>query len=495
MIISSLPMIAVLLPLFGSIPVLYAEKYVSEQFRNALAVIIAAITFLLTMMMIPPIMSGYILEYVLISAETIPVGVAFMADHLGLIMAVFTSFAWMLATIYSIGYMDHEHAKNRYYSFLILTLGATMGIVLTKNLFALYIFFEMMGITSYVLVIHEETPEAMKAGNKYLFFCIGFGLFLLLAILVTYIIAGTLDLGQVGMLPHAGASKLLYTIIFWAFIAGFGAKAGLIPMHVWLPEAHPIAPSPASALLSGVMIETGVYGIIRVIYNVFGTALISELGVHTILAIIAGISIVGGSAVAISQKEIKRMLAYSSISQMGYPILGAALLTSSGLTGAIFHLFNHAFMKGALFLVAGAIIHQTGIRNIDDFKGMGKKMPLTMLVFTIAAFSMIGVPPLNGFMSKWILCIGALEAGSAVLMSFMAVLLLSSLMNAVYYMPIIIRAFLGGHEGIGKAKNVDPGMSMLIPLLLLALGCILFGVFAILPLSIITPAVNTLFGV
>ncbi|MDI6860337.1 MAG: proton-conducting transporter membrane subunit, partial [Methanocellales archaeon] len=145
--------------------------------------------------------------------------------------------------------------------------------------------------------------------------------------------------------------------------------------------------------------------------------------------------------------------------------------------------------------VAGAIIYQTGIRNIDDFKGMGKKMPLTMLVFTIAAFSMIGVPPLNGFMSKWILCIGALEAGSAFLMSFMAVLLLSSLMNAVYYMPIIIRAFLGGHEGIGKAKNVDPGISMLIPLLLLALGCILFGVFAILPLSIITPAVNTLFGV
>jgi len=491
--ISVLPVIAVLLPLLSTPLVFFAREAISEDFRDYFAIGVSVIAFLAVMAMIPTLMGGKIIEYLLISKDMTPVEVAFRVDHLSLIMAIFASFVWMVATIYSREYMDQEHAKDRYYAFMMLTLGATLGIVLTKNLFALYIFFEMMALSSYVLVIHEETNEALSAGKKYLFISIGFGLCLLLSILVTYMIAGTLDLTQIGILPHEGASKLAYGILFFTFIAGFGAKAGMFPVHIWLPDAHPVAPSPASALLSGVMIESGAYGIIRVIYNVFGPELVSEIGVHIILAILAGISIFLGSAVAISQKEIKRMLAYSSISQIGYPLLGAALLTPSGLEGAIFHLFNHAFMKGCLFLCAGAIIHQTGLRNIDDFGELGQKMPVTMLCFTIAALSMIGVPPLNGFVSKWILCLGALEAGNIVLMLFVAVLLLSSLMNAIYYMPVIIKAFFGPRSK-KPVKKVDPGPSMLIPIVALALGCIIFGIFANLPLSIIELAVHALLG-
>ncbi len=491
--ISVLPVIAVLLPLLSAGPVFFARGAISEDFRDYLAIGVSAITFLAVMAMIPTLMGGKIIEYVLISQEVTPVEIAFRVDHLGLIVAIASSFVWMLAMIYSRRYMAHEHAKDRYYAFMVLTLGAMMGIVLTKNLFALYVFFEMLALSSYVLVIHEETKEALSAGKKYLFISIGFGLFLLLAILMTYMIAGTINLDQIGILPHEGASKLAYGALFFAFIAGFGAKAGMFPVHVWLPDAHPVAPAPASALLSGVMIKAGAYGIIRVVYNVFGPELVSEIGVNTILAILAGITIFLGSAVAISQKEIKRMLAYSSISQIGYVILGATLLTHEGLKGSILHIFNHAFMKGCLFLCAGAIIHQTGLRNIDDFGELGQKMPVTMLCFTVAALSMIGIPPLNGFVSKWILCLGALEAGNIVLVLFVAVLLLSSLMNAIYYMPIIIKAFFGP-KSKKQVKNVDPGLSMLIPIVALALGCLLFGIFANLPLSIIELAVHALLG-
>lgn len=494
-VISLLPVIAVLLPFFGSLPVFFAGKMISRAAGNALAVIITAATFLSVLMMIPHVMGGYRLEFVLIPVSAVPVEIVFMVDHLGLVTAIFSSALWLAAVVYSVEYMAQEHAQDRYYSFLMLTLGATLGILLTKNLFALYLFFEIMALTSYVLVIHEETREALAAGLKYIFVCLGFGLCLLLAILVTYSVAGTLDLGNAGILPPGGASGMVYTILFWLFVVGFGAKAGLFPLHFWLPDAHPVAPSPASALLSGVMIGTGAYGIIRVIYDVFGISLVSELGLNAPLAVIAGAAIILGSAVAITQKEIKRMLAYSSISQIGYPVLGAALLTPAGLEGAIFHLFNHAFMKGCLFLCAGAIIYRCGIRNIDSFSGLGRRMPLTMLCFTIAAFSMIGIPPLNGFISKWILCRGALEAGTVPLMLFVGVLLLSSLMNAVYYLPIVIRAYFGDADMNADVENSDPGAWMLLPMLALALVCIISGICANTPLSVINPYVVAIFGI
>ncbi len=482
---SMLPTLAVLLPFLMAGPI-YLIGRKSEKLRDSLAVGTAFITFLLTLLMIPPVLKGLVLEHVLLPATVSPIPLEFMADPFGLFVAVISAFAWLLATVYSLGYMAPEHAKNRYYSFLILNLGAMLGVVLSRNLFTLYIFFEILAIASWVLVIHEETEEAMAAGKKYLFMGIGGGLFLLFGIIVTFIQSNVLDITKVGILTYQGP---ITHLVFYAYIIGFGVKAGMFPMHVWLPDAHPVAPAPCSALLSGVMIKAGAYGIIRVVYNIFGTSLIRSMNAHIIMAGLAGTGIILGSAVAISQKSLKRMLAYSSVSMICYVILGSMFLTQRGLEGAMLHLFAHLFMKDTLFLCAGAFIFMTGKKNIEDYKGIGKKMPFTMLGFTIAAMSMIGLPPFVGFISKWYLLLGSLDAGSGFLTFYVVVLLGSSLMNAVYYMPIIISAYFGispgGHE---KVEANEAPWVMVVPILIFALGVVFFGMFPNIPLKLIKPA-------
>ncbi|MEE8168569.1 MAG: proton-conducting transporter membrane subunit [Candidatus Hydrothermarchaeales archaeon] len=483
---SILPVIAVWLPAFMAVPIYFAGKR-SESLRNKLAVVTAAISFLALLALIPRVLQGIVPEFIVLPSTISPIAIEYMADPFGLVVGIVGAFAWLLATIYSIAYMEPQHAKNRYYAFLILTLHAMLGVVFAKNLFTLYVHFEVLALASWVLVIHEETEEAMTAGKKYLYMGIGGGLFLLFAVVMTYIQADVLDLNRLGLLEYQGT---ITYIIFVCYIIGFGTKAGMFPMHIWLPDAHPVAPAPCSALLSGVMIKAGAFGIIRTVYNIFGIELIRQMNIAVPVAILAGMGIILGSAVAISQKVLKRMLAYSSISQIGYVILGSMFLTKRGLEGSILHLFNHVLMKDALFLCAGALIFKTGMTHIDDFKGIGRKMPLTMLAFSISALSMIGFPPLAGFISKWYLLLGAMDAGSTVLAVFVAVLLISSMMNAVYYMPIIIGAYFGeAHEEI----EIDEApLVMLIPILLLALGVLLFGILPNIPLALIHPAAELL---
>lgn len=486
---SILPVLAVLIPFFMSIPVYLIGKH-SDDLRDYLAVATTVVVFLLTLLMIPPVLNGKMLEYVLLPATVSPIPLEFMADPLGLFVAIISAFAWMLATIYSVGYMAPEHAKNRYYSFMVLNLGAMLGVVLSRNLFTLYIFFEILAIASWVLVIHEETEDAMAAGKKYLFMGIGGGLFLLFGIIVTFIQSNTLDITKIGILTYQGP---ITHLVFYAYIIGFGVKAGMFPMHVWLPDAHPVAPSPCSALLSGVMIKAGAYGIIRTVYNIFGTSLIRSMNAHIVMAGLAGTGIILGSAVAISQKSLKRMLAYSSVSMICYVILGSMFLTQRGLEGAMLHLFAHLFMKDVLFLCAGAFIFMTGKKNIEDYKGIGRKMPFTMLAFTIAAMSMIGLPPFVGFISKWYLLLGSLDAGTGFLTFYVVVLLGSSLMNAVYYMPIIIGAYFGDSHGEHeKVETKEAPWVMVVPILIFALGVVFFGMFPNIPLKLIKPAAKML---
>jgi multicomponent Na+:H+ antiporter subunit D len=377
-----------------------------------------------------------------------------------------------------------------------------------------YIFFELLSVASAVLVFHEETPEAMRAGFKYLFLGVAGGLVLLFSIIATYQITGHGDLSMIGI-GLKGNRFLPY--IFWGYVIGFGVKAGMFPVHIWLPSAHPIAPSPASALLSGVMIKAGAYGIFKTAYNIIGVQDIfsSHMDMILVLLILALITIFLGSAVAITQKEIKRMLAYSSISQIGYVIMGIALLSSRGIIGSLMHIFAHALMKGALFLCAGAIIYQTGLRQIKDLRGMGQRMPLITTVFTIGALSMIGLPPLVGFVSKWYLALGALQVmelgsywpGWGIIA--LAVLLLSSLLNLIYYGPIIIGAWFSpqpgqepplghsnddssnhGDHGNHETKvantrvNDDPNLWMMLPLLFLGFSVLFFGIFPGFPLNL-----------
>jgi multicomponent Na+:H+ antiporter subunit D len=386
-------------------------------------------------------------------------------------MALLSSFIWMLVTIYSIDYMSSEHGCNRYYPVLIITLASTMGIFMAGDLFTLFVFFELMSMISYVLVVHEETVEALRAGYKYLIMTIIGGLALFFGIIITFEMAGTVSLAGSTLIQEATP---LAFFAFISFMIGFGMKAGMFPLHVWLPDAHPVAPSPASALLSGIMLKTGAYGLLRVIFHVFGIGLMRESGWAMILSVLAVITILLGSAVAITQDDLKRRLAYSSIGQMGYILLGMSLLTERALIGNIFHIFSHAFMKSTLFLAAGAIILKTGKRSIKELGGIGKQMPFTMFAFTLAALAMIGIPPFNGFLSKWTLSLGAMDAGAPF---YVLVLLVSSLLNGLYYLPIIISAFFGAEPGEGHEliKIDEAPYKMLIPIAILAVSCLLFG--------------------
>jgi multicomponent Na+:H+ antiporter subunit D len=476
---SILPVLVAWIPALAA-PFVFILGRRSDRLRNWLAIFACLLSFVLCLAMVPFILRGQTLSYVLLSAEVSPLPIEFMADPLGVIVALAATFAWLLATIYSIDYMKSSHAQNRFYFFWLLTAGSTFGVFLTKNLFALFLNFEILSLASWVLVIHEETKEAMEAGKKYLFMGIAGGLFLLFGIIVTFVQTGTLELTRIGILENRG---IITQIIFYSYIIGFGVKAGIFPVHVWLPDAHPIAPSPASALLSGVMIKAGAYGIIRTIYNVFGPSLVRELGAHYVLAVLMSVGIILGSSVAIPQKNLKRMLAYSSIAMMGYIILGASFLTERGLEGSILHLFGHVFMKDTLFLAAGALLFKLNKKEISDYTGTGKTMPITMLAFTVA--------PFVGFISKWFLVLGALDVGGPTFIGFVIILLLSSLMNAVYYMPIIIAAFFGGHDD-NEVKIDEVPLNMLIPMILLALGVFIFGILPNLPLALVRPAVSHL---
>lgn len=464
-----LPIWSVMFPVFMSVIILIAGRN-SEKMRNGLSVATAVVTFLSVAALYPVITSGEIISYTLF--DILPgLGVTVRVDILSFCLAAISSFVWMLVSIYSIDYMSHEHGQNRYFPIFIFTLGSTLGIFMAGDLFTLFIFFELMSLISYVLVIHEETSEALRAGYKYLIMTLIGGLALFFAIILTFELAGSVSLNEGTLIA---APSVMAFLTFLSFLIGFGMKAGMFPLHVWLPDAHPVAPSPASALLSGIMLKTGAYGLLRVIFHVFNVAVIKMAGWDVLLGVIAVITILLGSAVALTQFDLKRRLAYSSIGQMGYIILGLALLNERALVGDVFHIFSHAIMKSTLFLAAGAIIWKTGLRNINDLHGIGKKMPVTMGAFTLAALAMIGIPPLNGFLSKWTLSLGALEAGAPY---YVVVLLISSLLNGLYYLPIIIAAFFGGEEhGEGEIFNVsEASYKMIIPVAILSIGCLAFG--------------------
>jgi multicomponent Na+:H+ antiporter subunit D len=504
-----LPFIIIILPFLGLFIVWFIGIKISKRLGNIATAIITGVSFLLVCSLYPAIAKGKIINWSIKFA--LPITVSFRVDALGFFLGFISSLLWFLASVYAIEYMKHEHAQTRYNIFSLLSFCGMMGIVFTGNLLSLYIFFELMAILSYMLVIHEETPEAMRAGLKYLFMGIVGGLLLLFAILATYVITGTLTLKAAGL---AGLKESSYfAFIFWAFIIGFGVKAGIFPVHVWLPDAHPVAPSPASALLSGVMIKAGAYGIIRTIYAIYGASLLASVSSSKLVIVIALITMILGSGVALLQKEIKRLLAYSSIAQIGYVVLGASMLSSTGLTGGIFHILSHALTKGTLFLCAGAFIHQTGKREISELKGIGHRMPITMICFTIAACSMVGFPPLSGFISKWLLAQGALQAAENGIFSLnwglviLSALLLSSLLNAMYYGPIVIRAWFkeGSHSSHSshsnphrkeeKVEKKDPTWEMLIPVIILSLFILAFGLYPKHPLLLARKVTQIYLGV
>ncbi len=405
-----------------------------------------------------------------------PLGLTFMVDVLGLYMVLMFSFFGLIIVIYSIGYMKGDPLPDRFFGFLMLVFGGSLGVVLAGDLFSLFLFFEFMSLIYFVLVVHDASSEAVAAGVKFLFMTIIAGISLFLAIVITFRETGSLALNSDGLFGDASTLALL---AFIGFVIAFGTKAAMFPLHFWMPDAYSRAPLPAAILSSAIMLKTGAYGFMRVFYNIYGTEFWQGVAWDQVLLVLAAFTILFGSILAIAQDDLIRRLAYSGIAQLGYVILGIAILTPNALIGAAYHVTGHAFMKGCMLLCAGAFILGTGNRSIRKMKGIGYRLPVSMLAFAIAAVTAVGIPPFNIFITKWHLSLGALEINQPLLV---LVLLLSSLLNAAYYLPIVYYAFWGkeeagentGLKSFSREKVTEAPPLMLVPILVLAVGCFFF---------------------
>jgi len=491
LIVSSyIPLLAILCPATASILILLSSK--RPNVRESWTIIAGILQFSFIASMIPTVLDKKVVQCLLFP-QTMFEGIAFgfKVDAFGLIFALTASFLWILVSFYSIGYMRSlkEHAQTRYYFCFAIAIFGAIGVAMSANLLSMFIFFEILTVSTYPLVIHDQSADAISAGRKYFAYLLTAGVFLLFAIIMTYYLTGTTDFTGGGIkalrtgFEAGNLASLTLIILFFCFLLGF-MKAAWMPFHSWLPTAM-IAPTPVSALLHAVaVVKAGVFGIVRIVCYIYGVDLMTSLGLGLALACIAGFTMIVANLFAIAQDNLKRRLAYSTINQLSYIILGAALLTSNGIRGAMIHIPFHGFMKITLFLCAGAIMVVTGKKNISEMGGVGKKMPVTMLAFTITAFGMCGIPPACGFISKWFLCLGTLQAHEIV---FLFVLLIASLLDVVYFFPIIHTAFFKQPEGEVKEIEVkEAPLFMLIPLSITAIFSVLFLLDFILGLNVIS---------
>ncbi|MFQ6137262.1 MAG: monovalent cation/H+ antiporter subunit D family protein [Candidatus Hydrothermarchaeales archaeon] len=475
-VMSMRPALAVFIPLICAFLILVTgDKH--RNLRDMWSLTAALAVFMLVASIIPIAINEFVIEspiYSLVRISPILV-VQFRVDSLGAYFGGLSAFMWLWMAMYSIGYLRYLHERNqsRFLACFALVIAAGIGIAFAGNLFTLFIFYEIMSVSAYPLIIHHETEEAMRAGRKYLMYVLIGGVFVLGSMAMTYVLAGTLTLSQMGILSGTATPNTL-RLLFLTFVIGFGVKSAIMPLHGWLP-ASMVAPTPANALLS--VVEAGVFGIARLVYNIYGVDLVRELGLGLPLAYVATITILLASVYAWRQDNLKRRLAYSTVSQLSYVILGVALMTPNSALGGIIHIVHQAFMKNTLFFCAGAIFVQTGKKNISEMRGLAKSMPLTMTVFAISALGVIGIPPMVGFLTKWYLAIGALEAHLPI---FLVVILISAMLNAAYYLPPIYDGFFVEPDDPDTEYEEAP-MSLLAPLIITGMFVLIFGVFANIP--------------
>jgi len=488
-IISIKPLLAVLVSILV-VPVLISCR--KPNIREGWTFAAAFIKFLLVASMAPVILSGVQIEYTLVNI--LPgLGIKFKVDAFGMLFALVASFIWIVTSAYSIGYMRalDEHSQTRYFCFFALSLSATIGVAFSANLLTLYLFYEMLSFATYPLVTHHQDEEARSSGRKYLLYIVGGSIGLVLpAMLIIYANTGTLEFASQGFMAGSG-SKTLMTILLLLLIFGF-AKVAIIPFHSWLPAAM-VAPTPVSALLHAVaVVKVGAFSVVRVISGVFGINLLASLNLNMMVCIIAAFTVIVASFIALSQDGLKRRLAFSTIGQLSYIVLGVALLSPKGMTGGMLHIAMHAFGKITLFFCAGAIFIATGRKNISDMVGIGKKMPITMAAFFIGALSVIGLPPCGGFISKWYLVLGTLEADQ---IPMLVVLLTSSLLNAAYFLPIVYKAyFCSPEESMFENKIEEAPSWCLVPLSFTAIASVAFFFYPQPFLSLAELAVKSITG-
>jgi multicomponent Na+:H+ antiporter subunit D len=471
--VSIRPLLAVLVTLIGAMFILFTGER-NRNLREFWTILASVIKFSLVLSMIPFVMRGEMLEFTIIRL-TPGVALQFRVDQFGLFFGILASALWIATSVYSIGYVRglNEHAQTRYFFNFALCLSATMGIAFAGNLLTLFIFYEILTVSTYPLVAHKETEDAIMGGRKYLAYTLTAGVVILFGIIFVYTLTGTLDFKPGGfLLGHGSSGTLIF--LFAILILGFGVKAAIMPLHEWLPTAM-IAPTPVSALLHAVaVVKAGVFGCLRIILYVFGPELLHQLDLWIILAYFAAFTIVVSGLYALAQDNLKRRLAFSTINNLSIIVMGAALLTPSSITGSIFHMGSHGFMKITLFFVAGAIFVKTRKENISQLDGIGRQMPLTMGSFAIGAMGIAGTPPICGFISKWYLAMGTLEAKEVV---FLFVLLISALLDVAYFFPIIYNSFFKAPKGEADLQFDEASMKMVVPLMITAIISLILGIF------------------
>ena len=424
------------LPLFGAVLIILQDRY--PNIREAITLITAACLILTVLTILPAVYAGGRPGF--IAFQILPgIPISFEAEPLGMLFALVASGLWLVTSFYSIGYMraHHEHKQTRFYACFAVAISSTMGICFAGNMLTLFIFYEVLTLSTYPLVVHSETPEAVKAGRTYLGILIGTSIgFLLLAILWTWSLTGTLEFKQGGILGGKAEGPVLGLLLF-LYMYGTG-KAALMPIHRWLPAAM-VAPTPVSALLHAVaVVKAGVFTVVKIIVYIFGIDTLAGIGQDDWLMYIAGFTILAASCVALSKDNLKARLAYSTVSQLSYIVLGVALASGLGVIGSGMHIAMHAMGKITLFFCAGAIMVASHKTEISQMNGLGRTMPLTFFAFFIGSLSIIGIPPMGGSWSKWYLMLASADSGHVI---FIFVLMASSLLNIAYLMPVVARGF------------------------------------------------------
>lgn len=464
----------ILFPLIGSF-ISFLFKDEQRKIKNITLFTILLLTFAFSL--INCFIDTSILTLVNITEN---LSISFKIDNLSKLFSVAISFIWLIVGVYTFEYIKHEGNENRFYIFYISTLSMLIGLCYSANLVTMYLCFELVTLLSMPMVLHSMSKESIAAAKKYLFYSIGGAFLALLGIFyicqycdnAMFASWGGLECFKEG---NFTGNRQVFNVVIFLLIIGFATKAGMFPMHGWLPVAHPVAPSPASAVLSGVITKAGIISIIRVIYYIVGPDYIASTWVQYAWLGVALFTVFMGSLLAAIEKIFKKRLAYSSVSQLSYILVGLALLTKVSFLGALIHVVAHMLIKVCLFLFAGETIYKFHASKADDLKGIGKIMPISTWCYTIASLGLVGIPLTAGFVSKWYLAIGSVESSVNVFSWLVpVVLLVSAILTAGYLLPITFNGFFVGKE---KYEKNEASPLMYVPMIVLAVLILAVGIF------------------
>ena len=495
--------LALAVPTAGAFLVLACGRW--ADLRDGVSLLTATCLFLIVWALYPTVAAGGRPDLVLL--DMVPgLAIRLTLEPLGMIFAGIASFLWIVTTLYAIGYMrgHHEENQTRFYFFFAVAIASAMGVALAGNMLTLFVFYEVLSVSTYPLVAHHGNEEAKRGARIYLGILLSTSIFFLLMGMVwTWSLVGNLDFRLGGILRPALDHDPLTAVLLALYAFGIG-KAALMPFHRWLPAAM-VAPTPVSALLHAVaVVKAGVFSILKVAVYIFGIDLLALASGTDFLLYVAGFTILAASIVAMRQDNLKLRLAYSTVSQLSYVVLGALLASDVAAMGSAMHIVMHAFGKITLFFCAGVIIVFAHKTDISDMKGLGRRMPVTFFCFFLASLSLIGLPPMGGMWSKWYIALGAAETGEVI---FIAVLMVSSLLNVAYLMPVVLQGFFGRpthnahektddhaddeahhhappshpllrHLTFGNANVADASVMCLLPIVLTTAGCILLFFYA-----------------